>query len=341
MRNLLVLIALSLLIPIYSSAAASLNGVDLFGTSQITLEQVQARHGSAIQDFARAQLTGDMEGAQKLKNEIESGIRQMGDFAYVNLSLIQYFDPGQPAYLTIDVVDAKDRDARMPFLPVPTQKLPDPDSLLGLWDEYMETAWDLVRSGEISTGRVDCPAFHCIFGYDHPKLKKYGDIFTGKVPGNKERLIQALKKSENSNHRGNAAYLLAHIQDGRELVELLAPSIRDLSEFVRNNVMRVLSAISTYHKDLDLSIDAVLEALNFPSTTDRNKASAILAGLADRPAYQKDIIKKGGHILLKILRLTQPNNHDFAYQILRTVSGKDFDERDYAAWERWVEEASR
>jgi hypothetical protein len=42
-----------------------------------------------------------------------------------------------------------------------------------------------------------------------------------------------------------------------------------------------------------------------------------------------------------MLRLSQPNNHDFAYKILRTVSGKDYKARDYAAWEKWLEENSK
>jgi hypothetical protein len=39
---------------------------------------------------------------------------------------------------------------------------------------------------------------------------------------------------------------------------------------------------------------------------------------------------------LRLLKLEQPNNHDPAYRILRTVSGENFGERDYAAWERWA-----
>jgi hypothetical protein len=37
--------------------------------------------------------------------------------------------------------------------------------------------------------------------------------------------------------------------------------------------------------------------------------------------------------LIKLLRLLQPNNHSIAQSILKKVSGKDFGERNYKAWE--------
>ena len=37
-----------------------------------------------------------------------------------------------------------------------------------------------------------------------------------------------------------------------------------------------------------------------------------------------------------MLRLGQPNNHDYAYRILKAISGQQFGERDYQAWETWL-----
>jgi hypothetical protein len=85
----------------------------------------------------------------------------------------------------------------------------------------------------------------------------------------------------------------------------------------------------------------VLHALNGPTTTDRNKAVAVVAGLVARPDGAKlyrEVIAQAGPILIKLLALEQPNNHDFAYSILKQVSGKDFGERDVAAWQRWLAE---
>jgi len=42
-----------------------------------------------------------------------------------------------------------------------------------------------------------------------------------------------------------------------------------------------------------------------------------------------------------MLRLEQPNNHDYAYKILKAISGQELGERDYAAWESWLNAVAR
>lgn len=319
-------------------AQPSLKGIDLFGTTQITLDQVQKQYGDQIQQFVHAWSVDDTLRTGRLRREVESSIHQMGDFAYVKLSLIGYYDPGRPAYLTIDVVDARDRESRMRFLPAPKGSFPDPEGLLALWDEYMKTGWELAEKDELDFEKMECPAFHCLFGFDHPKLKRFGSIFASRVSENKARLIQILREDRNADHRAGAAFLLAHIQDGQELVHALLPSIFDPDESVRNNAMRALAYISDSHKEIEIPLTPVLKAMNFPATTDRNKASAILCGLADRAEHQKTIAQCCGATLLQMLKLSQPNNHDHAYIILRKISGKEFGDRDYEAWEKWLKE---
>jgi hypothetical protein len=334
------IVCCALLLGLTALAAAqpSLKDIDLFGTTQITLDQIQKQYGDQIRQFARARLSNDTLRAERLKQEIESNIHQMGDFAYVKLSLIRDYDPGRPAYLTIDVVDAKDRESRMRFLPAPKGSFPDPEGLLALWDEYMKTGWELAEKDELDFEKMECPAFHCLFGFDHPKLKKFAPIFTSRVPENKARLIQILREDGNADHRAGAAFLLAHIQDGQELIRIISPSIFDPAELVRNNAMRVLAYISDAHKEIEIPLAPVLKAMNFPATTDRNKASAILCGLADRAEYQKTIAQGCGATLLQMLKLSQPNNHDHAYIVLRKISGKEFGDRDYETWEKWLRE---
>ena len=76
----------------------------------------------------------------------------------------------------------------------------------------------------------------------------------------------------------------------------------------------------------------------FPATTDRHKAAAILSGMADQTEYHNAITKQAGPVLLQMLKLSQPNNHDFAYDILKKVSKKDYGERNYDSWEKWLKE---
>lgn len=314
-----------------------IRGIDLFGTSQITIEQVRQRFGKDIRELVKASSVGDDQTFANLYDKITSGIQAMGDFAYVAVSPVTYYNDGKYVYVTIDIVDRKDSQRLLNFLPAPEADFPDPDGLLAAWEEYEETASALLNKGELKASGVRCPALHCIWGFDHPKLKKYEGIFQTKVPKNKAALKAILHGDKLETHRASAAFLLSHIADPVELVQTLLPSIRDSSATVRNNVMRVLADLAKERNDLAIPIDPFLEALDFPETSDRNKALATLACLATKPANKEALIRKAGASLIRILRLLQPNNHDFAYAILKEISGKHFSARDYQAWQAWLD----
>ncbi|WP_437757386.1 hypothetical protein [Sorangium sp. So ce1389] len=151
------------------------------------------------------------------------------------------------------------------------------------------------------------------------------------------------KEDKDPEDRGAAAFLLAHIKDGEKLVSLMLPMLNDPDALVRNNAMRVLMDVAMLHHDVSIPLTPFLKALDGPTTTDRNKAAAVTWGLIDRPEGTKlyaQVIKEAGPTLLKLLKLEQPNNHDAAYRILKKVSGKDFPERDHAAWEKWLAAAA-
>ena len=66
-----------------------------------------------------------------------------------------------------------------------------------------------------------------------------------------------------------------------------------------------------------------------------------LVELAKQTKYHKLLIDRSAPILLKMLKLEQPNNHNPAYMILTTLSGEHYGKRDYAAWERWVRNSKK
>ena len=314
-----------------------LKGIDVFGTTQVTAEQVLQRFGDDIKSLVRAMSTHDDQKFGDLYSKVTGGIQAMGNFASVGISPVTYFDKGKYCYVTIDIVDEKDRQRRMAFLPAPSGHFKDHDGLLAAWREYEETVFELMDKGELPTNKVPCPAFHCIGGFEHPRLKKYEEIFKSKVPKNKETLKAILRGDEEYTHRGDAAFLLAHIIDPRELIEAILPSIKDSNATVRNNVMRVLSQVAEERRDVAIPLDPLLRALDFPATTDRNKSLATIDALASRPEPKRILIREAGPKLIEILKLLQPNNHDYAYSILKKISGKDFGERKYDAWHTWLD----
>lgn len=312
-----------------------LRGIDVFGTHQIDAATVKARFGDRMEEMARASQRHDMQRYMAIRQEIEHAIEGMGKFAYVRLSLIDYFPPkGQ--FMTVDVVDAGDVARRMSFAAHPTDAFPDPDGLLAAWGEYQAKGFALARQGKIDFQHLSNRGlFHNIFGFDDPDLAPYLERFRRGVRAHQQELVRILYHDRDDEHRAFAAFLLAYMQDGHALVRVLMPALSDSSELVRNNAMRVLAEISGAHAEIDIPVAPVADALHYPATTDRNKAAAILAGLAKRPACRAAILREG-FTLLEMLRLQQPNNHDWAYIILCTLSGQHFGERDYAAWEGWL-----
>lgn len=307
--------------------------VDVFDTDRATVQRVLAAYGDELDDILRDDVTVDIDA-------LTARIRAFGDFAYVEPALIGYFgDDGVTYYLTIDIVGRRDAAWRMPFAPAPAGTYEDPGGVLAAWDAFERATHELIQAGEIGPAQAGCPALHCLADHAHPTLVPLGRTLADRVPAHLPELGRILVDDHRVAYRAAAAYALAYAPDGATAVRLLVPALHDNSALVRNNAMRVLADIARLHPDIDIPIDPVLEALAYPATTDRNKAAAILHGLLSRPdgaRLHTLVARRAGDTLLAMLRLRQPNNHDFAYMILTAISGQDLGARDYDAWAAWL-----
>lgn len=318
-------------------AYTTMNGFDTFGSKRISATEISKQYGAQIDEWVAAGKNQRLEYGE-LKKVIESAIKNQFGFAYVNLSLITYFAPHPGDYVTVDVVEPQDAAKRMSFLPEPKGQFDDPDGLIALWEQYLQLAFEIQRAGQFEYPKT-CPAWHCTHGFENPKLAPFLEKFSKFVPSNEKKLARILREDARPQFRGNAAFLLAHIKSGQAVVKYVLGSIRDSSELVRNNAVRVLSDIAMKHPEIEIPVEPILQALNFPATTDRNKAGYTLVSPSQKEKNKKAIIQSVGQILLDMLKLQQPNNHDPAYAILKNISGQNFGERDYEAWEKWLKTA--
>ena len=100
--------------------------------------------------------------------------------------------------------------------------------------------------------------------------------------------------------------------------------------------MRTLIYVAQKDKNIHLPLNKIFFQAGFSVVMERNKALNLILVLADNPINAKLIKHAASKKLIDNLKLQQPNNHDPAYDILKKISGKDYGERDYQAWEKYL-----
>mgnify|MGYP002134655778 CR=1 FL=1 len=271
-------------------------------------------------------------------------ITKKNGFLFVDFQTITY-PQDDTYYTTIEIVDKQHQD-RMRFvsaMPMKdsmedknVHKKPHQPDLIETMRNYSNMSVKMVMRHELSY-KVKCPVYHCVAGFDHPKLKPYLDIFNKGAINEKKLIIETLRHDKDSERRAAAAFLVGHFKDPHEIISVLEPSVKDKNEGVRNNVMRVIAETMRNAKINDINVMPFLNALDSPYTVDRNKALFVLMSAANSPTSKKVILQKGGDKLLSLMELKQPNNHESAYIILKRISGKDFGYNNVAAWKNWVQ----
>lgn len=314
-------------------AVPVLAAIDVFGAPKVDAEAVRRALGFEIgKPFVRS-------GA--LLKQREAEIKKLGSFSFVKVSYVNYFGGPEAgrAYLTVDLVETGDT-RRPALLAAPTGHPPDPEGLVAQWRAYEEKAWRLLNRGEIGKGEPKCAVAHCALGFGHADLAPYEPTFVERVPAHLDELAAVLATDGEAANRAAAAFLLAYAPSASEAAARLAPSIRDPSSLVRNNVLRVLLGTQKAQPRPIVELDRVLEAALLPETTDRNKALYLLKGVlektpeAERVRRRRAIVRQIGPDLVASAALRQPNNRQPASEVLTLLSGEKHD--DAKAWQAWL-----
>jgi hypothetical protein len=316
--------------------------LDVYHSNVLSAEEIDKQFSNELSKIAdiisKVKSQSSSKEIDRLKeplNKVMTGIQAMGEFPYLSISPIIY-SGSNVINMTVDVVDKSDALRLQGFKPKPTDVVDDPNHLIESWLTYDKAGFEKFLQTKKAPKVTACNAFHCSYGFDDPSMKKYGIMFDRDVPKYKNELIAVLENDKDEAKRGAAAYLLAHLKDGNEVIKILVPSMRDPSSHVRNNAMRVLAQTMIKMNKSDFPVDEVIRALRYPSAVDRNKALYIITSLITQPRYAEYIKNHAVPDLLDELRLDQPNGHDIAYTILKSISHKKYGERDYAAWESWA-----
>ena len=279
--------------------------VDVYGTDEETSNKIIEKYGDTIHRIAQYASTPSIKNAVNYQGEnladtkkkIIEGINKLNDFDSIHISTTYYQD--RQFFTTVDVIEKKDYKRLAYFenflkpknKKIKIKKDKALDKLLDQWSAYENIGNVLFQKGVQFDEQKECCFFHCMYDFKEEGLKPYKNIFQREVPKNKQKLIQILRFDPDEKRRGYAAFLLAHIKDGPELIKIITPSMLDPSEYVRNNVMRVLGTTFLRIKQANFDIFPVIQMLDSPVSTDRDKALFMLIGLSDNPKYKQDIIE--------------------------------------------------
>lgn len=314
--------------------AEELGSVDVFGLQPSSVAELERCFGTETREFAAASGSGKVSLGLELKAKLEQRIKEAGGFQAVEITIVHYFDQETPSNLTFNVEPSGRRTA-LALLAPPTADPPDPEGLVASWQEYERLGVLLDTKGEIADN-PRCPAHHCIFGFDHPRLKPYGELFMQRVPLKQTELIRVLNTDRDPKKRAAAAYLLAHLASAEAVLSALLPRIRDPAASPRNSVLRVLGYMAEHGEGVSIPVAPVLPFLRSLTLTDRNKAVGIVAALSADKKKQRLLIHSAGCDLVRLLELKQPNQVDFAREALVKLRGSDLESSTPEAWRSWL-----
>lgn len=329
---------------------AGLNNFDIFGVDAEIQKKIFSSCSNLMEQYLKISkaiddsplLPGEkmLLRRKKIEQEIASKVNQIDNFEMVRISAI-YYPTDKKTYATLDLVK-KNENYRVPMkskvllkeLGKKSQGLKD---LFEVWNEYEDKNIRLMKKNQMNLGEKVCPVTHCIWGFDDKELKEILPKIREGVAKYRNEIVEIIKNSSDYREREKAVFIFAHDDNYQDQANILINLTDDPNNSVRNNVMRVLGSIVSKYKVGHIDVNRIISALNYPYVTDRNKAAYVLLGIVkNEPASHRIVITHAGKTLLELLKLQQPNNHDFAYQILKVLSQKNYSDRDYESWERWI-----
>lgn len=320
--------------------------LDVYRSSQLSAVEIDKQYGKELtalaNDFLKPQTANELAFPmmKEFLTKVVTPLMQSGKYAYIGFTPVTY--PGSDVIgFSFDVVDKDQAQRLQGFQAKPTGNFPDPANLIASWQKYEKLGFESFFRTRKQAKFTNCPAFHCIYGFEEPMFAPFGKQFNRDVPQYKTQLINILRHDKNDERRSAAAYLLAHLKNGNDVISALMPSMRDSSSQVRNSVMRVLGSTILKVEHPDINLNDVIAALDYPATTDRNKALYMLTSLTLNPKYAAELKIHGCKAVMQQFALSQPNLHDTAYVILTSISNQDYPANNYAAWESWVQQNCR
>lgn len=324
------------------------NVIDLYGMESDKSLMIIKKYSKDISTIANS-MNRLMEDNQSFnedeayKNKIKTyqlseKIKKEFGLLYVDFDTV-FYPKNKTVYTTIEVIESSNPE-RMLYVhnEVVKKHTGNKNDVISSMIEYEKIGMQLAMKNQINFKNNPCPVYHCLSGFNHPKLKPYLQLFNLGVKKDKEFILDTLQYDSDAERRGAAAFLVGHFSNPKEIISVLSSAINDKDGLVRNNAIRVIGETMQRANIVEIDVYPFLNLLSSPYDTDRNKSLYVLLQAAKIDSNKSIIIQKGAHNLLAMLMLKQPNNHDLSYKLLKLISGKDFGDKSLIAWKKWFVE---
>lgn len=249
-------------------------------------------------------------------------VQSEGNYVYVDYDSVDY-PPDTQRYLTIEVIKQEDAK-RLHWVTHAALNQTTPSKsqdIIQAMQDYEQLGQQLLFQNEIKPDQIHCKEHHCLFGFDHPQLKPYREIFDKGIRQEKEKIIHTLNEDVSPERRASAAFLVGEFASAEEIIRTLTPHVTDVDQGVRNNAIRVIAGTLNHSKSClkQLDVSPFIQLLDSPYETDRNKALFVLLAAVENPQLKQKIRQSAKPQLLALSHLKQPNNREPARLILERL----------------------
>jgi hypothetical protein len=297
----------------------TLAGIDIYGNTRTPASEILA---------LLALKEGDPITTQVV-TRLDEKVRTSGKFAYAKVSSTGYGD--RKSYLTVDIVEKGD-ERRFAFRPAPTGSVPVPEEVLDWVRRYEKASYRLFQ---VKPRRLkDINEGHYLDSDEG--LRQYELKMLEMVPQHYDLLVRALREDRDPGKRSLCATILGWAKDKDAVIPPLQEALKDADVQVRADAARSLIPIAYLfaHTGRPFPMGAVFEQLQFPTSSDRTKAIALLLHLAGEPKNHAEILEKAGDVLVAMVDARQPSQREHAITLLTQITSEEFG-RDAARWKSW------
>jgi hypothetical protein len=307
---------------ICSNLIAHAGTIDVYGLNKVAASHLLQKFGKPIYETEkfywqrRLEKKLSFENEQVWRKKQQNYIDMIKQFYGFQTVLIEsvYYPDAKEIFTTISLDKAPSYQPK-----IISYQVKSPPDLLDRLLAFIPKATQFVIEHPEYANALNCLDYHCITP-EHPFFKTDLSYFRREVPLQKKMILHELSHSPDLQRRRAAIFALGYLKEAQEIVSILEDNLTDPSTLIRHDCLRVYGELLTKAPKVNVHIEKILPSIFSVYEAERNKALIILTNLVKQSRYKGIIDAKARQQLMSLAQLKQPNNHDFAVEILQELN---------------------